>query len=302
MDILTRPMHESDLTEADSIFRLAFGTFIGLPDPATFAAGRDYIRTRFFADPGGAIVAEVEGRMVGSNMAANWGSLGTFGPVAVRPEYWNKGVAQALLTPTMEIFENRGVREAGLFTFAQSPKHVCLYQKFNFWPRFLIGLMTKTVTSREASFSTEPDEAACAQLTNAIFEGLDAAVEIRSVRKQKLGETVLVWGANGLEAFAICHCGEGTEAGAGNLYIKFAAVHPGADLPGRFARLLAACEALAATRGLERIEAGIHMERTDAYRDMLRLGFRMERTALAMHRANHPAYNRTDTYVLDDWR
>ena len=295
-------MHESDLAEADSIFRLAFGTFIGLPDPTTFAEGRDYIRTRFHADPGGAVVAEVDGRMAGSNMAANWGSFGTFGPLTVRPEYWNKGVAQALLAPTMEIFENRGVRDAGLFTFVQSPKHICLYQKFNFWPRSLVGVMTKAVTLREAAFTMAPDEAACSQLTNAIFEGLDAAVEIRSVHDQKLGETVLVWGSRGLEGFAVCHCGEGTEAGAGNLYIKFAAVQPGADLPGRFARLLASCEALAARRGLERMEAGVHLERTQAYRDMLQLGFRMERTALAMHRDNNPAYNRPDTYVLDDWR
>jgi GNAT superfamily N-acetyltransferase len=302
MNILTRPMRESDVAEADSIFRLAFGTFLGLPDPATFAADRDYIRTRFLADPGGAIVAEIDGKLAGSNLAANWGSFGTFGPLTVRPEYWNTGVAQALLAPTMEIFDTRGVRDAGLFTFVQSPKHICLYQKFNFWPRLLIGVMTKTVTPRSASFTAAPEEAACAQLTNLIFEGLDAAVEIRSVHRQKLGETVLLWNGEQLEAFAICHCGEGTEAGAGNLYIKFAAVRPGSDLAGRFARLLAACEALANQRGLDRIEAGVHLERTQAYRDMLRLGFRMERTALAMHRDNSPAYNRPDTYVLDDWR
>jgi hypothetical protein len=240
--------------------------------------------------------------IVGSNLAANWGSFGTFGPLTVRPEYWNTGVAQALLVPTMEIFENRGIREAGLFTFVQSPKHIGLYQKFNFWPRFLIGVMTKTVVPRDASFTTAPDEKACSQLTDAIFGGLDAAVEIRSVHSQKLGETVLVWGGRKLEAFAICHCGEGTEAGPGNLYIKFAAVQPGHDLPGRFGRLLAACESLAGSRGLERIEAGVHLERTQAYRDMLRLGFRIERTALAMHRDNNPAYNRPDTYILDDWR
>src|SRR5579872_6268807 len=99
MSLLTRPMRDSDLGEADKIFRLAFGTFIGLPDPRTFAAGRDYIHQRFHANPSAAIVAEDNGRIVGSNMAANWGSFGTFGRITVLPEYWNKGVAQALLSP-----------------------------------------------------------------------------------------------------------------------------------------------------------------------------------------------------------
>ena len=87
MPILTRPMRESDLDECDRIFRLAFGTFIGLPDPRTFAPGVDYIHTRFHASPESAVVAELDGRIIGSNMAANWGSFGTFGPITVLPEY-----------------------------------------------------------------------------------------------------------------------------------------------------------------------------------------------------------------------
>ena len=36
MEIDVRPLRETDLEQADRIFRLAFGTFIGLPDPSTF--------------------------------------------------------------------------------------------------------------------------------------------------------------------------------------------------------------------------------------------------------------------------
>jgi GNAT superfamily N-acetyltransferase len=292
--MLIRPMRESHLDEADKVFRLAFGTFIGLPDPTQFAAGVDYIHGRFHANPEGAIVAEEDGRLIGANMAANWGSFGTFGPLLVRPEYWNKGVAQTLLGPTMEIFAQWKVRDAGLFTFSNSPKHITLYQKFGFWPRFLIGIMAKTVVPCRASFTTAGDSSG---ITDAIYEGLDAAVEIRSVEKQNLGATIFTE-----DAFAVCHCGEGTEAGPGKLYIKFAAVKPGPGISSRFTGLLEACESYAASRGLTRIEAGVHMERTNCYRDMLQLGFRLERASLAMHRDNNPAYNRPETYVLDDWR
>ena len=55
--------------------------------------------------------------------------------LSVRPDLWNAGIAQHLLAPTMELLDSRGCTLQGLFTFAQSPKHVGLYQRFDFWPR-----------------------------------------------------------------------------------------------------------------------------------------------------------------------
>ena len=49
--INTRQLVESDLPEADRMFRLAFGTFLGLPDPMTFFSDVDYVKTRFLANP-----------------------------------------------------------------------------------------------------------------------------------------------------------------------------------------------------------------------------------------------------------
>jgi hypothetical protein len=34
---VVRSLQESDVREADRIFRLAFGTFLGLPDPPSFS-------------------------------------------------------------------------------------------------------------------------------------------------------------------------------------------------------------------------------------------------------------------------
>jgi hypothetical protein len=41
-----RPTREADLVEARRIFRVAFGTFIGVPDPEAFWADREYVFTR----------------------------------------------------------------------------------------------------------------------------------------------------------------------------------------------------------------------------------------------------------------
>lgn len=298
-------MRESDLAEAAKVFRIAFGTFLGLPDPDTFAADRDYVATRFRTKAGACLAAEIDGTFVGSNLVTIWGSFGFFGPLTVRPESWGKGVAQALLGPTVELFAERDVRDAALFTFVQSPKHLALYQKFGFWPGFLVGMMGKKVgINAESLWAKYSDDAAgeCRALTDAIYEGLDVSAEIRAVEEQGLGETVLVWGGDVLEAFAVCHCGAGTEAGAGNCYIKFAAVRPGAGVAERFDRLLDGCESMAAGRGLTRIEAGVNFERVEAYGQMLRRGFVVERQGLAMHRNGVRAFNRRDTFVIDDLR
>jgi hypothetical protein len=127
--------------------RLAFGTFLGLPDPMKMFGDSDIARTRFLADPASALAAEAEGSLVGSNFSTNWGSFGFFGPLSVEPRLWDQKVAQRLLEPTMELFGKWGCRHLGLFTFSHSAKHHALYQKFDYWTRFLTPVMSKQVAS-----------------------------------------------------------------------------------------------------------------------------------------------------------
>ncbi len=310
--VSVRPMRESELPVVTDICRIAFATFLRMPDPQTFWADRDYTGTRWRANPGAALVAEVDGALAGSNFATNWGSFAFFGPLTIRPELWDRGIAKHLLVSTMDLFDAWGAREAGLFTFAQSAKHVGLYQKFGFWPRFLTAVMSKAVgeagpvawTNYSALEESEQSGAlkACRDLTDSVFEGLDVSLEIASVQSQRLGDTVLIWGADSLEAFAVCHCGERTEAGAGSCYVKFAAVRPGGGADEALGRLLTACEELAGERGLRRSEAGVTLARSQAYRAMLRNGFRTDMQGVAMQRSDSAGFNRADVFVVDDWR
>lgn len=313
MDVSVRPLRESDLPTAAGIFRLAFGTFLGLPDPLQFWADRDYVATRWRADPSRAFGAEVGGELVGSNFATNWGSVGFFGPLTVRPDHWDRGIAKRLLQHTMERFDTWGTKHAGLFTFAHSPKHIGLYQKFGFWPRFLTAIMSKSLVptgpvTQSVRYAEVPENErarcrrACREVTEAIYEGLDVEGEIRAVNLQGLGETVLLWDEERLVGLAVCHCGPGTEAGNGTCYVKFGAVRPGPTAEQNFDQLLDACEALAAARHVSRIEAGVNMGRCAAYRKMIGRGYRTELQGIAMHRPNEPGYNQPDVYLLDDWR
>jgi len=313
VDISVRPLQENDLSAADHIMRLAFGTFLGLPEPTAFMGDADYARTRWRSDPFAAFGAEVGDEFVGSNFASNWGSVGFFGPLTIRPDLWDRGVGKRLLEPIMECFDKWGTKNAGLFTFAHSQKHVGLYQKFGFWPRFLTAIMSKPVgrTGRESRwtrFSEVPvDERegmllACRQVTDGIYEGLDVGLEVRSVAQQGLGDTVLLWDDGRLTGLAVCHCGPGTEAGSGTCYVKFGAVRLSSTAGQDFDRLLDACEGMAAEKGLPRLAAGVNTARHEAYRQMLERGFRTDIQGVAMQRPNEPGYNRPGVYLIDDWR
>lgn len=311
-DIVVRPLRESDLTAADRICRLAFGTFVGLPDPMTFFGDADYVRTRWRADPSAAFGAEMGGELIGSNFATNWGSVGFFGPLTVRPDLWDQGVAKRLLEPIMELFTRWETRHAGLFTFPHSAKHIHLYQKFGFWPRFLTSVMSKPIEQRRVQQWSRYSEvqqsergeclSICRELTDAIYEGLDVQGEIRAVDAQGLGDTVLLWDDTRLVGLAVCHCGAGTEAGSGTCYIKFGAVRSGPTAGPMFERLLDVCEAFAAAQRMSRLVAGVNTARHEAYRKILARGFRTDILGIVMQKPNEPGYNRSDVYLIDDWR
>lgn len=312
-DVAVRPLRESDLSSADHIMRLAFGTFLGLPEPAAFMGDASYVRTRWRARPDAAFAAEINNELIGSNFATNWGSVGFFGPLTIRPDLWDRGAGKQLMEPVMECFDKWQTKHAGLFTFAHSQKHVGLYQKFGFCPRFLTAIMSKPVepTGRASvwtQFSNAPmsERAAiidsCRELTDAIYEGLDIGHEIRAVADQKLGDTVLLWDESKLAGLAVCHSGAGTEAGSGVCYVKFGAVRSGTDAGQRFNRLLDACEELASSQNVARLDAGVNTARHEAYRQMLARGFRAELLGVAMQKPNEPGYNRPGVYLIDDWR
>lgn len=313
MSITVRPLQAEDLPEADRICRVAFGTFLGLPDPTQMFGDADYVKTRFRAAPSLALAAEVDGRLAGSAFVAVWGSVGFFGPVSVRPDLWDQGVARRLLDGAMTLFDRHGVRQRGLFTFPQSAKHVSLYQRYGFWPQYLNAVSAKAVEGTAAvpdatAFSSLAESARertlgeMRALTSGLVAGFDPTGEAVAVAEQRLGETLLVRDGGDLAAFAVCHAGPGTEAGGGALYVKFGAARSGPGAAGRFERLLRACETHAAALGLERVVAGASAARHGAYRTMLARGYRPFLQGVIMQSPNEKGTHRPDVWAIDDWR
>ena len=310
--VVIRPLVPRDLDEADRVARLAFGTFLGLADPLSVFGDAEPVRSRFAAQPNWAFVAELDGEIVGSNFATRWGSFGFFAPMSVRPDLWDRGIAQQLMAPIIELFDGWRLRQAGLFTFAESAKHVGLYQRFGFWPQHLTAVMAKAVAPADAGaratrYSEIPEPARAGilergrELTGSIFEGLDLEQEIRATDAHGHGDTVLLLEGSAVAGLAVAHCGAG-EAGSGACFVKFGAVRTGADSGDLFERLLAACEQLAGERGAARLVAGTSTARHNAYRRMMDLGYRTQFQGVRMQRPDDPGYCRREVWAIDDLR
>ena len=287
--------------------RVAFATQFGLPSPEAFG-DRMAIAPRWRADPSSVLAAELHGRLLGSNVVTTWGRVGWFGPLTVLPEYWNHGVAQALMAPTMERFTERSTTVEALFTLPSSAKHIALYQRYGFWPRRLTAMFARAPEAEtRIAFRRFSDLDAAARsvalagvraICARFFDGLDVTAEIAAVATQRLGDTVLL-GEPGeaIRGFAICHHGAGSEAGSKDASVKFGAAADAAS----FRELLDAVLAHGATVGAERVVAGINSAREGAYRAALERGFRISMLGVAMVRGGD-AYDGPDVWVIEDHR
>ena len=304
------PLTAADLPAATEVVRLAFATWMGAAEPGEFWNDRDYVRSRFVA-PHTAWFKAVDGeRLVGTVCVTRWGRHGILGPLAVHPDYWDAKVAKVLMEAAVAQLDAWQLDHAGLFTFPDSPRHLGLYQGFDFWPRTLTAVMGRALgepvptTALRFSQATDPAAllAACAELGAANAPGLDVSAEVSAVRDQDLGDSLFLHGDDGRPAgFAVCHFGPRSEAGAGVCYVKCAAVRPGPGAETRFAQLIDACDGLARACGQQRLLAGVNTARRGAYQWLLAQGFRSEILGITLHRGEGH-YDRPDVWLLDDWR
>jgi predicted N-acetyltransferase YhbS len=314
VQIEVRPLPARDLDAADGVLRAAFVAVLG----EDVMADTDLLRTRYRGAHVDTLGGYSDGALAGSIVVSRWGRLAGIGPLSVAPRLWGSGVGSRLVEAATALLDGDGVACQSLFTFAHSPRHLRLYQRFGFWPDHLTAVLSAPVVPAPVGragntgaswlrLSDLPDATAavagCARLTGEITEGLDVGGEIVSTVEQKLGDVVLLGDPAAPDAFAVCHVGAGTEAGSGIGFVKFAAVRPGPAATAVFGRLLAACHVYVGDAGAQRLVAGVVTARREAYRQLLDSGFRIDALGVVMHRPPGDAgYDRPGVYVLDDRR
>lgn len=307
-DFLIQPLLEADLPAAREAVREAFATFMGEAAPGEFWNDRDYVEGRWRAPHTAWFKIELEGQLAAVAGVARWGSHGVVGPVAVRPAFWERKLAKALMAAVSEQLDTWGVTHAGLFTFPDSPRHLGLYQGFGFWPQALTAVMERPITAGVltavpvTSALGQADLTACAVLANSVAPGLEVSGELQAVDQSGLGANIVLRSPSGaVEGFAACHFGPRSEAADGVCYVKFALVQGGDQASERLDRLLAACEALAVSNGQKRLMLGVNTGRRPAYARLLELGFSIGILGVTLHRGEG-SYDHPHAWVFDDWR
>jgi ribosomal protein S18 acetylase RimI-like enzyme len=325
--IKVRRVKKGDLSRMREVLESAFGDFFERQlgtRPRQVFGGAQYVHHRWLMEPWGCHVAEEsDGKIVGLSIAVCWGSLGLFGPVAVLTPYQNQKVAQQLIRAAQQFFDENKVTLQGVVTFPYSPKHLVLYQKFDFKPRALVAITAKSLERREPlvvapkpprgtpeiqRFSTYEESRKKAllgrlkALTGRIYRGLDLTKEIEIVDGLALGDTLLLEREGAVLGFAICHAPGVSEAPQGSLYIKYLAVDPARRRLEHFSQLVAASEDYGVASGCQRIIAPVYTGYWKAYQALLTSGYHMDMLLLRMKRGKNDDYEREDDFVLDDWR
>ena len=309
-----RALREADLPDAERVFRRAFGAYRGLSDPLSYTGDANRTKTRFRIDPEGAFAATVEGRLAAVLFAAGWGSFGYFGPLAVEPALWNAGVGRLLIDAAMELFTARGHTLTGLYTMPESPKHLALYGRYGYLPRFLSEITEKSLggpAGQTPSFTRlstlAPEgrngaETALADLTGSFYEGLDLTSEARGIVDNGLGDALMLEGSGGVEGMALCHVGPGTEAPGGTLFVKFSAVRKGRGGGRVFGALVRAWEGYARERGLIKVAVTVNTSHPATSTVLKELGYVPRMHGVQMVRPNTAGFDRPGIHLTSDWR
>lgn len=130
-----RPMTAADVAQIEEIDDTAFSDLLSrlrhqpihLPSHE-----RAYFQLWMECDPGGALVAEEGGRVLGFNFCHAGPRMGWIGPLAVRVGAQRKGIGKKLMLAGLKHFDKVGTKTVGLDTFPENPVSVSLYLKTGF--------------------------------------------------------------------------------------------------------------------------------------------------------------------------
>ena len=115
------------------------------------------------------VVAEQDGRLVGSNCLDERSRIAGLGPVSVDPESQNRGIGRALMMALLERVQERGFAGVRLLQAAFHGRSLSLYAKLGFEVREPIAVMSgRAKASAMEGYSVRPaadgDEPACSAL------------------------------------------------------------------------------------------------------------------------------------------
>jgi ribosomal protein S18 acetylase RimI-like enzyme len=288
-----RPMQQTDLHAVLEVVNTAFtglieGMYNRTPPSPLFASMMGTYRLAL--DPDGCHVAVADGEVVGANFSLLRGTLGWFGPLAVRPGFQGSGTAQRLVRESIASAERRGMRLMGLETLANSPQHVHLYQKLGFQPSWTGISYRRSVRGGEVPSGVQVD--APPPALDYVYPGFDASKDARATLSSKAGFTLTAG-----DGFAVCHVENTLWVEATTAYVPLIAAP---DRP-TFDALVLGVEALAGRHGRTAVATQVPGSSRATLDALLEHGYKNGGAALRMKRGEGIDYDSAPIYYCDDW-
>lgn len=192
MSIILRPGSPEDATICGEICYKAFKAIaehynfppnLPAPDIAIELLSKQFSHPRYYS-----VVAEIDGRIVGSNFLDERSSIVAIGPVSVDPAQQNRSIGRQLMQHLIDRIAEKGIPGARLVTEAYHNRSFSLYTKLGFETREPLAVMQGLPIAIEVpGFSVrsavEDDLDSCNQLSRKIH-GHDRAGELFDAIKE----------------------------------------------------------------------------------------------------------------------
>jgi hypothetical protein len=140
------------------------------------------------------IVAEENGRIVGSNFADHRSSIAGIGPIPIDPEAQNQGISRKLMQAAIDHFTATNVPGIRLVQAAYHNRSLCLYTRLGFQTREPLSVMQgPALNIKFAGYDVRPatdaDIAACNLLCRRVH-GFERGVELREAISARTARVV----------------------------------------------------------------------------------------------------------------
>ncbi len=308
-----QPATERDIPALNRLFADAFTDryrrdgLVGVRVPFLHAAIWRYA----IADAGdGAMLwRDEQDRIVAFNIAHRSGTEGWMGPLAVRPDRQLGGLGKEIVLAAVEWLRGHGASVIGLETMPRTVDNIGFYSRLGFVPGHLTLTLTRDVTRPlgrapyDLLGTVEPRERATriaeiGGLVAGLGTGYDFSREIQLTFEMGLGNALTVRQGGALAGFALCHTAPLAEGGTRDelRVLKVAAADADA-----LALLLDAVGAWGASQGIRRIAVRCQTAYQEAYRDLIRDGFRVRWSDLRMTLATHPEARPAKGVLWSNW-
>jgi len=260
------------------------------------------------AGEGALVWRDERGQVAAFNVAHRSGTEGWMGPLAVRPDRQGQGVGQMIVRAAIDVLLDRGVTTLGLETMPRTVDNIGFYAGLGFAPAYLTVTVTRDVPRRGHTAATLLSERrgaaseravhAARDLAAALIPGADYTHEILLTAELELGDTCLIEGKDGLDAFVLWHSVSLAET-RGREELRVLKIAARSD--AAFDRAISATEAAAAKVGIRRVAFRCQTAYIAAFRRLVDRGYRVRWTDLRMTYQGYGERHPASGTVFSNW-